>query len=424
MPDPDAKLNRDLLTSRSTEAGGRAGFCRRFAPPSAPAMTDGTERAVERATHDRFVDLFVRVRIYAAPVVALLAALAAFEGPLWRSASLLTVSIGMLALALFEHRQYRRREELAFGFRGNLGALMVAQALVITGTGGLLSPLMPGVLLFGVIGGLFGPVRFVRWVPVLFHLPWLALLAWLHVAAPLEGFIPFYLEGWVVLGEGAAPWIVAGIYGLFVLGSPRAGRGLRRVITRAYGDLSAARDRELELHRSQRSELESLTGELARDLEAPLASMVDLGARLERELDEGAPARARNHTRSLRTEVDRMRAVIAELVDFARPVSPLALKEHDLEALLHELVLLYERTCAERALTMQLRSRGQTVAPIDKRKIRTAVMNLIQNAVEASPAGGTIAIELEGRRHEVRITIRDVGPGLIRTWRSTPWSPG
>lgn len=388
-------------------------------------MERSTDRAVENVARHRFVELFVRVRLYAAPAVAFLAALAALEGPLWRTVSLLSVSGVVLTLSIFEHRHFRRTEDLKLGIAANLAALLVGQAIVITGTGGLASPLMPGVVLFGVIGGLFGPRPFIRWMPIVFHVPWLAALAWLHVHAPPEDFIPSYLEGWLVVGRGTGPWIVAAVFSLFVLGAPRVGQRLREVMTRAYADLGTARERELELHRSQRSELESLTGELARDLEMPLAGMVDLSTRLERELgDGGTREKAQGHVRVLRTEMDRMRAIIAELVDFARPVSPLELKEHDLEALVRELVLLYQRVLEERSLTVSIESHGRTVAPIDKRKIRTVLMNLIQNAVEASPPGAEIAIALSAGHQEVRIEVRDSGPGLAPAVEGKAMEPG
>ncbi|MBO6940219.1 MAG: HAMP domain-containing histidine kinase [Deltaproteobacteria bacterium] len=391
-----------------------AGLLRRIAPtlfamegPSIPAGE------VERATRDRFVDLFIRVRVYVAPFVAVVALLAALEGPLWRTTSLIGAMMMVLLLSIAEHRHYLRTGALALGVPANLFALMVAQAVVVTGTGGLISPLMPGVIVFTVVAGLFGPPTFSRWVPLLFHIPWLFALAWIHVHDLLAGFVPQYLEGWVVLGRGQGPWVVAAVLGVMAFGGPQGGRKLRLVITRAYNDLSAAREREFELHRTQRSELEALTGELAHDLKNPLASMVGLGALLERELgDGGSREKARDHVRILRTEVDRMRKVVAELLDFSRPVSPVDRKTHDLEVLLREIVALYEGACAERGLSIELTCRGATEAAVDKRKIRTVLVNLVQNALEASPRRGTVAIEVTGTRDRVRIAVRDSGPGI------------
>ena len=390
-----------------------AGLLHRIAPTLLAMAGPSTDREVERATRDRFIDLFVRVRVVVAPFVAIVGVLAALEGPLWRSASLIGGTAAILTLSLFEHRRYGRTGELALGVPVNLFGLMLVQVIVITGTGGLVSPLMPGMIIFGVIAGLFGPTRFSRWIPLAFYIPWLAALAWLHVHAPPEGFIPSYLEGWVVIGRGQGPWIVAAVFGALAVGAPQAGRKLRGVITTAYSDLSAARERELELHRTQRSELEALTSELAHDLKNPLASMVGLGSLLERELEDGGTReKARDHVRILRVEVDRMREVVAELLDFSRPISPLDRKAHDLEELLREIVALYEGTCSERGLVLELSCRGSAKAEVDKRKIRTVLVNLIQNALEASPADGRVAIEVSGTRDQVRIAVSDSGPGL------------
>ena len=55
---------------------------------------------------------------------------------------------------------------------------------------------------------------------------------------------------------------------------------------------------------------------------------------------------------------------------------------------------------------------GSSRVPIDKRKIRSVLVNLVQNAIEASPANGTIALGVDGDRDAVRFRCRDQGPGL------------
>jgi two-component system sensor histidine kinase HydH len=391
---------------------------------------DGTSaraRDVEHATQHRFFDLFVRVRFFAAPVLATVAAVAALEGPLWRSACLLTAATAVVGLSTFERFRYREHGELALGMSANLLILLIVQAMVITCTGGLASPLMPGVVGIGIVAGLFGPDAFTRRVPLLLHVPWLGALAWVQTRVAPESFRPVYLRGLMVEGSGvgAGPWVAFGCYALLVLAAPTVGRRLRGVIVEAYADVFAARERELDLYRSQRAELTALTGELAHDLKNPLASLVGLGTLLQRELGAHAPgAKARDHLRVLRKEVDRMRVVVDELLDFSRPVVPVDLKEHDVAVIVQDVVALHEGARADRSLDLRYRCTGDVVLACDERKIRSLLVNLLQNAIEASPVAGIIELRCEGRSEEVRIICRDSGPGLDTAIAERALEPG
>jgi signal transduction histidine kinase len=40
------------------------------------------------------------------------------------------------------------------------------------------------------------------------------------------------------------------------------------------------------------------------------------------------------------------------------------------------------------------------------------VINLLSNAIQHSPAGGRVDVELQQRSREIRLSIRDSGPGI------------
>jgi PAS domain S-box-containing protein len=50
----------------------------------------------------------------------------------------------------------------------------------------------------------------------------------------------------------------------------------------------------------------------------------------------------------------------------------------------------------------------------DAGQLRQVLSNLIDNAIKYSPAGGTVAVELEPREHFVRFSVRDSGLGIPR----------
>ena len=58
------------------------------------------------------------------------------------------------------------------------------------------------------------------------------------------------------------------------------------------------------------------------------------------------------------------------------------------------------------------RFRGFTCDDTPGIKLRQAIRNLVSNAVEAQPSGGTIQIEATCAPREIRVCVRDAGPGI------------
>ena len=105
-----------------------------------------------------------------------------------------------------------------------------------------------------------------------------------------------------------------------------------------------------------------------------------------------------------------MNRIISDLLTFARPTS-LNRSSVDIKELL--------ATCVETVL--QSRTEGPRITSdldianvagaVDEVLMRQALTNLVQNAVEAMPDGGTLTVRLRSDRN-VNIVIRDTGPGI------------
>jgi len=60
----------------------------------------------------------------------------------------------------------------------------------------------------------------------------------------------------------------------------------------------------------------------------------------------------------------------------------------------------------------------------DPRKVKQILLNLVQNAIDASPLGGTVELSATRDRDRVVISVRDQGPGVPSEQMRRIFEPG
>jgi len=106
-----------------------------------------------------------------------------------------------------------------------------------------------------------------------------------------------------------------------------------------------------------------------------------------------------------------MQGILEEFLNFSRPLLPLAQTEVDVCELCRDVVGLHEGLAADRRLTfMALDERLRVFC--DARKVKQIVVNLVQNALEASGAGGEVQVAIDRRDGHAAIRVLDRGQGL------------
>ncbi len=158
--------------------------------------------------------------------------------------------------------------------------------------------------------------------------------------------------------------------------------------------------------RARDEERETLLAGIAHEIRNPLGGL-DLFAGLLAEELQGRPEAA--HVVRLKDELGALERVVEEFLDYAR-ARPLRKEPVDLAYLLAEVSDLVRPLAEERGVV--LASYGGGDARGDREKLRRAVLNLARNAVEASPAGGTVEIAAQVWNGDASIEVRDRGPGL------------
>ncbi|MDF1506392.1 HAMP domain-containing sensor histidine kinase, partial [Roseisolibacter sp. H3M3-2] len=153
---------------------------------------------------------------------------------------------------------------------------------------------------------------------------------------------------------------------------------------------------------------------VAHDLRAPL-SAVRFDVEMLRAEAPLAEADARTLARVERAAA-RMDALIEDLLDVARlNRAPLALdrRPRDMAALLDEAAAAL-RPLAE-ARGARFAADGPRALPalaVDETRLLQALTNLVANAAKFAPAGGLVSLAWELAGGELRVSVRDDGPGI------------
>ena len=120
----------------------------------------------------------------------------------------------------------------------------------------------------------------------------------------------------------------------------------------------------------------------------------------------------RESTTTLLAELGKLRGIIGRFSDFARMPRP-QLETVDLNELVHESLKLFEAQRQAAAVDLRLDLAADVRAiQADPGQLGRALQNLVLNAIDAMPTGGTLTIRTASEDGAVRLEIADTGQGL------------
>lgn len=384
--------------------------------------------AFRESARERAVGRLVRARLYVVPVLGTLALTFAFFEPTpWRKAVLYPAVAMLFVLSCAEWVRHLVHGVNALTVPLNVGVMSVAQIGIAFATGGLFSPAIAGMVLVATLAAVFAQTSTVYLFVGLLQVPAIWLMAWVHgYNWPVATLIPRLFGDAGALEHGLAPWLVATLYTLLFGGAVQIGALLRNVFGELFDEAIGERDRALAMHAEQARTLTALSAELAHELKNPLASVKGLSALVARQ----AQGKAAERLAVLRGEVDRMHGILDELLDFSRPLVPLMMEDVELTALASEVARLYEATAAERAVALRISADAPVRLRCDPRKIRQVLINLIQNALDASSCGGAVDITVAAlpasgvAEARARLVVIDHGAGIDPDLAGRLFEPG
>jgi signal transduction histidine kinase len=283
-------------------------------------------------------------------------------------------------------------------------ALFLSHLLIATGhgvivalTGGLTSPLWPG--LIGTTLGTFHVFGRDRESTIAGAYAFLLVLVIALLPADVCG--PAIARPYHV---ALAAWSI--LFTLFIL----------RLTSVAVSDsyqrigeaLGRAREDMLDAATSRAQSLECIGSKVAHELKNPLSAIKGLVQLLAR---GAADERSRERLEVVVGEVSRMETILRDYLTFARPLEDLHLGPVELGAIADDVLAVLEARAGTAGVSLA-RTGGRVVARGDARRLKEALLNLVANALEATPQKGSVEVGVSADDSQAVILVRDTGKGM------------
>src|SRR5262249_31889458 len=147
----------------------------------------------------------------------------------------------------------------------------------------------------------------------------------------------------------------------------------------------------------------------------------DLKRSFERN-QEDFPAILEQAVKTIGAEGDALKRILQEFSDFAR-LPPPVFAPCRLSALTSELAALYARDVAAGRLAASP-TESDTRFTADEGQVRQALVNLIQNGLEAIDASGRVELAARAEGGALEFAVSDSGPGLTAERKAELFVPG
>lgn len=171
------------------------------------------------------------------------------------------------------------------------------------------------------------------------------------------------------------------------------------------------RQRTAELVQSEKlAAVGQLTAGIVHDVKNPLAVIKGLSEELREEL--GSDPVVLEQLNSIRDNATRANTIVSDLMKFARQSTP-EMSRRDLRETVEASLRLTEYLARRAKIkTISDLPPQSVLVTYDAQQLEQVLINLIQNAIQAMPDGGTLRVNLSQTETAVAIAVQDTGTGI------------
>jgi two-component system sensor histidine kinase CreC len=161
-----------------------------------------------------------------------------------------------------------------------------------------------------------------------------------------------------------------------------------------------------------KAHVEKVAQLLAHELKSPIAAVRGAAELLE---DESDPARRKKLEGNIREETSRLQNIVEGVLNLARAENlnrPAALESIPAANLFEELRVMRQTRLDEKSLRLEIETPPDLKLQADRFLLRQALLNLLDNAIDFSPAHGLIRLDCRHAGDRIEIRLRDHGTGI------------
>jgi signal transduction histidine kinase len=150
---------------------------------------------------------------------------------------------------------------------------------------------------------------------------------------------------------------------------------------------------------------------VAHDIRNPLTAIGGFARLLEEKA--GIDDDSRRKLRFIIQGTDRLEAMVKDMLDFSRPLD-LRLTKENMNQLVRDSVTILENKAKERRVNLKLElSQELPRVTFDCVRMEQVFLNLVSNAIEASPEGEAVVVRTRQEGSEALFEVEDRGPGIL-----------
>ncbi|MBW1730201.1 MAG: PAS domain S-box protein [Deltaproteobacteria bacterium] len=173
------------------------------------------------------------------------------------------------------------------------------------------------------------------------------------------------------------------------------------------------RTQEQLLHSEKLAAMGRLTSQIAHELNNPLYGIMNTLELLKSEIPE--QSKRRKILEMALSETVRLTDLLKKMLSFSRPDQE-ERQVTSIKTILEEILLLYEKQLREHGIRV-VEEFDDNVGPVfaSRNQLRQVFLNIIANARDAMPNGGTLKVKTESQDGNVLIRISDTGTGIKKS---------
>lgn len=317
--------------------------------------------------------------------------------PSWRivaSVAVYCAFVGGHRLVIRQTHEAGRVEQAFIKMNVMAQLLVVGQAGL---TGGVHSPFLPGTLIPAIVSLLFfGPQSVSRWIALgngLFIIAMASLPQ--EIVGPALPSTSYSIAIMISLG-----W---NIFMLHLL----VGK-LSQIASETSEEFDCLREERLGDAEAQLRRLQSVGAKVAHELKNPLASIKGLCQLVSRTPES---ERTQERLSVVASEISRMETILNEYLSFSRPLEDLKPEKLDVVELSRDVLEVLAGRADQAGVALALEGAGTNVEG-DPRRLKEALINLVSNAIEATPNGGAVTLRVRNGGPDAIVEVEDTGRGI------------